>query len=348
MRGNCHDCARTVTHHNVVGNIDRNFLAVCGVDRGKSFNANTGLILNELCTFKLGLLRTFFFICIERFDVCDTAAVFFNDGMFGRNNHEGYAEHGITSGGINTERILTAREREVCKRAFGSADPVFLLKLDIGEIIHLFKSLQELVCVFRDSQIPNVFRFLNDIAVADIAFTALRVFIGKNDLTVRAIVYESGCAEHKTFVKHFAEDPLCPFVVVFVRGIDNTGPIKGKADFFKLGSKLFNIFIRQNTGMGVEFDCGVFRGQTESVKADREKNVIALHSFLSGNYFKSGIRLDVTDVHTGAAGVREFNQSVEFRKRIIAFCFKRMIFFPCFLPFCFNGLKIVRHGLISP
>ena len=68
-------------------------------------------------------------------------------------------------------------EREVYERAFGFADPVYLLLLDVGEIIDLFKTGKQLIGVFGDTQIPNVLGFLNDIAMADIALAALRVLI---------------------------------------------------------------------------------------------------------------------------------------------------------------------------
>ena len=34
------------------------------------------------------------------------------------------------------------------------------------------------------------------------------------------------------FFEHFEEDPLCPFVVIFVCSIDDTIPVKRKSDFF--------------------------------------------------------------------------------------------------------------------
>ena len=49
---------------------------------------------------------------------------------------------------------------------------------------------------------------LNDIAVANIALTALRVFVGKNYLTVRAVVYKRGITECKTLVEHLDKDVL--------------------------------------------------------------------------------------------------------------------------------------------
>jgi hypothetical protein len=270
--------------------------------------------------------------------------------MLGRDNHEGYAEHRVTSGGIDAERFvfIAICELEVCKCTLGATDPVFLLELDIREIIHLIKTEKELICIFGDAEIPNLLGFLNDIAVTDIAFTALRVFVGKNDLTVRAIVYECFFTEYESLIEHLAEDPLCPFIVIFVGGVDDTVPVKGKTDFFELRCKFFDVSVCQNTGMGVVFDGGVFGGKTESIKADREKDVIALHSFLSGNNFKTGIRLDMTNVHTCTAGIRELYERIEFRKCMVFLGFKCVFFVPNLLPSFFDGFEIIRHDTDSP
>ena len=107
-----------------------------------------------------------------------------------------------------------------------------LLLFYIVRIINIFQTFQKLISILSDTQIPYVFGFLYNFAVTDITFTALAVFIGKYNLTVRAIVYESSVSEYKTFFEHFEEDPLCPFVVILICSIDDTVPVKRKSDFF--------------------------------------------------------------------------------------------------------------------
>ena len=97
--------------------------------------------------------------------------------------------------------------------------------------------------------------------------------------------------------------------------------------------------------MRIEFDRGVFRGKTEGVKTHREKHVVAFHSLLSGNNLKAGIRLDMADVHTKSAGIREFHEGVEFRERIVLFRFENVILVPDLLPSFFDGFEIVRHNM---
>ena len=58
------------------------------------------------------------------------------------------------------------------------------------------ETLQKLICVLSDAEIPNVLRLLNDITMANITLATLRVLVRKNNLTTRAIVYKSSCAEY--------------------------------------------------------------------------------------------------------------------------------------------------------
>ena len=343
MCGNCHDRAGTVTHHDVVGDEDRDFLAVCGVDRGQTFDADTGLVLDKLGTLKFGLLCAFFLVCVQRVDVGDLCRILFDDRMLGRDDHESNAEHRVGTGGIDTQVIVGTADGEVCKCAFGTADPVFLLELDVGQIVYFIQTEQQLVCIFGDAQIPDVLGLLNDIGMADIALTALGVFVGKNDLTGGAVVDERGCTEDQTFVEHLAEDPLGPLVVALFGGIDNAGPVEGEADALQLRSEVCDVGIGDHTGMGVGFDGIVFRRQTVCVKADGEQNVVTLHAALSGNDFQAGVSLDVTDVHTCTGGIREFDQTVELLLGMVLGCVEDTGVFPLVLPLFLNIQKIVFH-----
>ena len=80
--------------------------------------------------------------------------------------------------------------------------------------------------------------------------------------------------------------------------------------------------------MCVELDRGVFRGKTERVKADREQYVVSLHTALTGNYLKSRIRLDMSYVHTGSAGIGELDQAIELGLGMIFRRLENVLFIP--------------------
>ena len=60
MGGDGHDSAGAVAHHNVVGNIYRDLLAVDGVDGGEAVELDARLILDKLSSLKCGFLAQTF------------------------------------------------------------------------------------------------------------------------------------------------------------------------------------------------------------------------------------------------------------------------------------------------
>ena len=55
MSRNRHYSARAVSHHYIVGNVYRNFLAGNGVYAGKTIYLYARLVLDKLCPFELAL-----------------------------------------------------------------------------------------------------------------------------------------------------------------------------------------------------------------------------------------------------------------------------------------------------
>ena len=250
-----------------------------------------------------------------------------------------------------TLKIIPAK-RKINESTLGFTDPVDLLLLYVGKIIDLFKTAKELVGIFGDAQIPNVLRLLNDVAVADVAFTALGVLVGENDLTFGTVVYQCGITENKSVFEHLKEYPLSPLVIINVGRVDDSRPVESKADALKLACELFDVLVGNRSRMHTGFDRIVFGGKTERVKAHGEHYVISLHALLARNYLKTGICLDVSYVHTRTAGVGEFNK----RQKLLLFaaCFAGICRFkylggvPFILPFFLYRFKFVFHSSIPP
>ena len=231
MCRHCHDRTCTITHHYIVCNVDRDFLAVYRIDALKTLDAYTCLVFDKLSSLELCLLGTLITVCCDLIHVCDFVFVFIDDRMLRCDYHEGNTEQGIRSGCIDLQFLIDSVDVKVYKSTLGLADPVNLLLLYVLRIVNIIQSFEKLVGILSDSQIPYVLGFLYNITVADIAFAALAVFIRKNNLTMRAVVYKSSVSEYKTLLKHLEEDPLCPFVVIFICCIDHTVPVKRKSNF---------------------------------------------------------------------------------------------------------------------
>ena len=89
----------------------------------------------------------------------------------------------------------------------------------------------------------------------------------------------------------------------------------------------------------------VLSRKTESVEAYRKKDIVPLHTLLSCDNFKSAVRLDMSDVHSCAARIRELNKRVKLLFCLVFFCDKDFFIIPTRLPLFFDFRKIVIHCL---
>ena len=111
--GNSHNCARTVAHHNVVGNINRDFLAVDGVGCSEAFKLNARLILDELRSLESGFLAAHLSVSLNVSHIANHRSVLINKRMLGSHYHKGNAEESVGSGCVNLEKLLCAVNRKV-------------------------------------------------------------------------------------------------------------------------------------------------------------------------------------------------------------------------------------------
>ena len=97
--------------------------------------------------------------------------------------------------------------------------------------------------------------------------------------------------------------------------------------------------------MNILLDSRILGRESVCVKSDREEDIVALHSSLTGNYLKARISLDVTNVHTVTRGVREFYQTVELLLAVVVRSLECVMFVPVFLPFGFNRFIVISAHL---
>ena len=283
---NGHDRAGAVAHHDIIGDEDRDLLAGDRVDRGQTLDAYAGLLLHELCTLELGLLRGLLTVVHDRIPVRDSILILIECRMLRSNDHEGDTIEGITAGGIDLELIVNRLtclicELEVHERTGAAADPGNLLLLDGLRIIDIIESLQETVGILGDAEIPYVLRQLHDVTVADVALAALGVLVRENDLTVRAVVDEGLRTEYEIMLIELLKDPLGPLIVILVGGCDLAAPVEGEADLLHLILEVLDVLLRDDMRVGVGLDGIVLCRQSEGVEAHREEDIVALHSALT-------------------------------------------------------------------
>ena len=101
--------------------------------------------------------------------------------------------------------------------------------------------------------------------------------------------------------------------------------------------------------MNTMLDCCIFCWQTEGVPSHWMQNIVAVHLLESCYDVTDGIVSNVT--HMELTGwVREHFQDIILFLAVILYCLERIIFFPVFLPFCFDLFVIVSfvHFMLNP
>ena len=171
MGRNCHDSAGTVSHQYIIGYPYGDLFTVDGIGSGQTLDADTGLILCQFGTFKIGLLRSHLAICHDVIPVLDLVLVFIQYGMLRRYYHVGNTEQSIRSGGVNAQLLILACQGEINLGTLGLTDPVLLGNLDTLDIIYGIQSLDQLVCIFSDLQHPLALDLTDNFGAATLADT---------------------------------------------------------------------------------------------------------------------------------------------------------------------------------
>ena len=98
MRGHGHDGAGAVAHEHIVADPDGDFLAVDGVDGADAVDLNAGLVLGKLGALEVALFGGLVAVSGDGGIVGDLILVFFNQRMFGADDHVGRAKEGVGPG----------------------------------------------------------------------------------------------------------------------------------------------------------------------------------------------------------------------------------------------------------
>ena len=147
MRRHCHDRSGSVGHQNIVGNPDRNLLAIDRINRSQTLDLHAGLLLGKLCTLKIRLLGCLVTICRNHIPVFQFILVFINDRMLRGYNHVSNTEQCVTAGRVYTKLILLALDGEIHLGTLGFTDPVLLGYLDALNVVHMIQSLDQFLSI---------------------------------------------------------------------------------------------------------------------------------------------------------------------------------------------------------
>ena len=259
--------------------------------------------------------------------------------MFRRQNHIGHAESRIGTG--RKDRQLFIAEFKIKLSAFGTSDPVNLLRLDSLDKINVIQIFNQPVGIFGDCNHPLFFVFADDFGAAAFAAAVDDFFVSQAGFAVRTPVNGDFIFISQPFFKEFYKHPLRPFIIFGLGRINAAIPVKTKTDRLQLTGKIGNIFLCRNRRMHPGFNRIIFRRQAESVKSHRIQNIQAFHAFFAGNYVQSGIRTRMPDMQPRPRRIGKFDQRIKLFFILVDFDFIGFFIFPDFLPFFFNAAEII-------
>jgi hypothetical protein len=112
-------------------------------------------------------------------------------------------------------------------------------------------------------------------------------------------------------VVELEEDPLGPFEIVGVGGIDFASPIVAEAEGFDLAPERCDVLFGGLARVLAGFDGVLFSGQAEGVPADGMQDMKAAGATVSGEDVGGRVAFRMADVETGAGGVGEHVEDIE-------------------------------------
>ena len=310
--GNGHDSAGAVGGQDVVGDENGDLLPVDRVDAPHAVQLHAGLILVQLGALQVGLGGRRLLIGYDLVRVLQLAALqpALHQGVLWGEDHISRAEQSVRPGGKDLD-VLAGGGLEDHLGAGGAADPVALLGLDPVDEVHRVQTVNELLGVLGDLQHPLALFLPDDGGAAALAHALHHLLVGQHTLAGGTPVHRHGGLIGQAVLVQLEEDPLGPLVVAGVGGVHHPVPVEGVAQHMELAGEVGDVVPGHLSGVDVVFDGEVLGGQTESVIADGEQHIIAVHPLLPGDHVHGGVRPGMAHVQAGGGGIGELHQAIE-------------------------------------
>ena len=229
----------------------------------------------------------------------------------GGDDEERRAVQGVGARREHRDGALAAFDLEVDVGADGAADPVALHPDDLlrPEALELVEVVEQAVGVVGDLEVPLRELLLHDLGAAPLAAAVDDLLVGEHRLVVRAPVDRALLAVGQVALVQALEQPLVPAVVLRVAGVEDAGPVVGRAVLAEALLVLLDVRVGPLARLGAALDRGVLGGEAERVPADRVQHVVAAVTPEARDDVDVGVALGVTHVQV-ARGVGEHAEHV--------------------------------------
>ena len=335
MRRHAHHDAGTVMREDIVGDPQRNLLAIQRI-RNIAARENT-VFLAFHCSLTLGLLAGLADVLLYR-----VVRDFRRKGMFRRNHDERHTEYGVRA--CCEDGHAAAFKVEIDLAADGASDPVALECLGgVRPAVKFVDVVKQPRGHGRILEEPAVLdRLLDNFGIAAPAAAIVHLLVGE-DSVVLAPVDGARRAVSPSILEEQQEQPLGPLVVVRLEGTDFAIPVVGDSHALERRLAGLDVLQRPVPRMQLVLDGRVFSGQTECIPPERMEDVISPHHAISRKGIANTVVTEVTHMNV-ARRVGEHLEDVVFavrcRGRGVESC--RL---PPTLPLGLNRLGVVFHRM---
>ena len=186
---------------------------------------------------------------------------------------------------------------------------------------------------------------MHDLAAAAFANAVHDLLVGKHALAAGAPVDRHFLFVCQSLFEHLQKNPLRPFIILRVGGVDLARPVEGKTERLQLCLEARHILFGHDGGMDMIFDGIVFRGETERIPTHGVEDIIALQTALARHDVQRRIGARMADMQPLSGRIGKLHQCIVGRLFMSVRRGKGVLLHPFFLPFFLDLTVIVTHSI---
>ena len=338
-----HDRAGAVCHEHVIGDPDRDLLAVDRVDR-EAAGGDAGLLTLGRQTVDLGFLARLLDVVAHARAIIVRRHLL-DQRMLRRQHHERRAEQGVRSRREDADCFaFVAGHRKIDFCALAAPDPVGLHQAHlVRPLVEQLQIVQQTLGIVGDLEEPLLEVALFDLHVRVAPATAIDdLFVGEHGFVHRAPVHRRHRAIREPALVEEQKEPLRPPVVIRHARGDLAIPVVQDPQHLQLARGLGDVVQRPGLRMQASpLDRGVLSRQAERVPAERMQHLEALHALHACEDVAHDVVASVADGEV-ARRVRVHDQVVVLRLRRAVRRLHHPAFGPDLLPLRLDLLRDIR------
>ena len=144
-------------------------------------------------------------------------------------------------------------------------------------------------------------------------------------------------------IVQFGKNPLSPFKVIRISGIDFTVPIIAQSKRLNLTPEIVAIFLCCFGWMCTSLNGVLLGRQSKSVPTHGMKDIKTLAPLVTANNICGSVTFGMPHMQSGTGRIRKHIETVKFGSRKIVYSFETLVVGPELLPSGFNLFEVIIH-----